>query len=143
MRQEPFDKKGSLQPAPSDRVCSIHFVDGLTTYENPMPIPFLGYESKVKKSRRTLFIKPLDKNVREGDFTPANSTSQEDEVLLQANFIDENLDINVEELNEPIEVIHKPMKIISEDHTYWLPNNSDPFYACQNKSNFVKALFQK
>ena len=78
VRQEPFDKKGFWQPTPSDRVCSIHFVDGLATYENPIPIPFLGYESEVKKSRRTLLIKPMNKNGREGDFTPANSTSQED-----------------------------------------------------------------
>ena len=28
VRQEPFDKKGSWQPVPCDRVCSIHFVDG-------------------------------------------------------------------------------------------------------------------
>ena len=28
VRREPFDKKGSWQLAPSDRVCSIHFVDG-------------------------------------------------------------------------------------------------------------------
>ena len=31
-----------------------------------------------------------------GDITPTTSTSQEEEVLLQANFIDENLDINME-----------------------------------------------
>ena len=48
VRQEPFDKKGFWQPAPSDRVCSIHFVDGLATYENPMPIPFLVIKVKWK-----------------------------------------------------------------------------------------------
>ena len=60
MRREPFDKKGSWQPAASDRVCSIHFVDGLATDENPIPMLFLGYESKDKRSR-TLFRKPLEK----------------------------------------------------------------------------------
>ena len=55
VRQKPFDKKGSWQPAPSDQACSIHFVDGLATDENPIPTLFLGYESKEKKSRRTLF----------------------------------------------------------------------------------------
>ena len=53
MRQESFDKKGSWQPAPRDRVCSIHFVDGLATDENPIPTLFLGYESREKKSRRS------------------------------------------------------------------------------------------
>ena len=37
VRQEPFDKKGSWQPAASNRVCSIHFVDRLATDENPKP----------------------------------------------------------------------------------------------------------
>ena len=71
VRQKPFDKKWSWQPAPSDRICSIHFVDGLATDENPIPSLFLGYESKEEKSRRTLFGKPLEKNVRQGNITPA------------------------------------------------------------------------
>ena len=32
----------------------------------------------------------------------------------------------MEILNEPMEVIHEPIKIIPGDHTYWLPNNSTP-----------------
>ena len=78
--------------------------------------------------------------MREVDITPATITSQEDEEALQANFIDEHLDINMEELHESLEVIHEPMKIIPGDHTYCLPNNSTPCYACQDKSNLVKAL---
>ena len=39
-----------------------------------------------------------------------------------------------------MEVIYEPMKIILGDHTYCLPNNSPPCYACQDKSNLVKAL---
>ena len=76
----------------------------------------------------------------EGDSTSATSTSQEQLVPQQANFIDENLGINTEELNEPMEVIHEPVKIIPGDHTYCLPNNSTSCYACQDKSNLVKAL---
>ena len=45
---------------------------------------FLGYESKDKKSRRTLFRKPLEKKVTEGDITLATSASQKEEVPLQA-----------------------------------------------------------
>ena len=60
--------------------------------------------------------------MRVGDITHATSTSQEEEIPLQANFIDENLDINIEEINEPMEFIHEPMKTILEDHTYCLPN---------------------
>ena len=42
-----------------------------------------------------------------------------------------------------MEVIHEPMKIIPGDHTYCLPNNYTPCYACQEKSNLVKALASK
>ena len=72
--------------------------------------------------------------MREGDITPATSTSREEEVPLQANFTVENLDINMEELNETMEVIHEPMKIIPGDHSYFLPNNHTPCCACQDKS---------
>ena len=54
VRREQFDKKGSWQPAPSGGVCSIHFVDGLTTDENSIPNLFLGYESKKKKIKKNI-----------------------------------------------------------------------------------------
>ena len=64
-----------------------------------------------------------------GDITPGTSNSQEKQVPLEANFIDKNLDINMEEHNEPIEVIHEPIKIIPGHHTCCLSNNSTPCYA--------------
>ena len=48
MRQEPFDKKGSWQPAQSEQDCSIHFADGLATDENPIQPFFLVMEVKRK-----------------------------------------------------------------------------------------------
>ena len=42
-----------------------------------------------------------------------------------------------------MEVIHEPMKIIPGDHTYCLSKNSTRCYACQGKSNLVKALISK
>ena len=47
--------------------------------------------------------------MRDDDITPATSTSQEEDVPVQANFIDKNLDVNMEELNEPMEIIHEQM----------------------------------
>ena len=79
------------------------------------------------------------RNLKEVDVTPATSTSQEEEVPRQANFIDENLDINMEELHEPMEVIHEPMKIVPGDHKYCFSNNSTPCYAFQDKSNLVES----
>ena len=82
VRREPFNKKGTWQPTPSDRVCSIHLVDRLANDENSLSALLLGYESQEKKSRRTFFRKSLKKNVREVDIKPATSTSQEEEVPL-------------------------------------------------------------
>ena len=64
---------------------------------------------------------------------PASSFSQEDEVPLQASFIDENLDINMEERNEPMKVIHEAKEIIPGDHTYCLLSNSTPCYLFSGK----------
>ena len=72
----------------------------MATFKNPIQTLILGYESKEKKSRSTLLRKPLEKNVSEGNITSAASTSQEEEVPLQTNFVDENLDITKKELNE-------------------------------------------
>ena len=85
----------------------------------------------------------MERKVKEGDIKPATSTSQEEEVPLQANSVDGNWDINMEELNGPMKVIHEPMKIIPRGHRYCLPNNSTPCYACQDKSNLVEALLSK
>ena len=71
----------------------------------------------------------MERKVKEGDIKPTTSTSQEEEVPLQANSMDGNWDINMEELNEPMKVIHEPMKIIPRDQRYCLPNNYTPCYA--------------
>ena len=56
---------------------------------------FLGYESKDKNQEEQYLESHLEKKGRESEITPATSTSQEEEVPLQANFIDENFDINM------------------------------------------------
>lgn len=41
-------------PSSSSRVCSVHFVDGKRSDQNPVPVLRLGYERKVLKGRRCL-----------------------------------------------------------------------------------------
>ena len=86
-----------------------------------MKIPYQLYLLVMKVKRKNQEEHYLEshwrKNVREVDITPATSNSQEKAIPLQANFTDENLDINMEELNEPMEFIHEPMKIIPGYHT--------------------------
>ena len=42
-------------PCASDRVCSVHFIDGISTPNNPDPSQNLGYHGPQMKPRRTLF----------------------------------------------------------------------------------------
>ena len=60
LKREKKNKTAWL-PGYSDRVCSIHFIDGIPTAANPVPILHLGYEKEVPKSRRELFRQPLQK----------------------------------------------------------------------------------
>ena len=65
---------------------------------------FLIMKIKKKKNQEEHYLEScLEIKVRAGYITPATSISQEEEELpLQGNFIDKNLDINLEELNEPM-----------------------------------------
>ena len=129
-------QQGPWQSAASNRVCPINFVDGLATDKNLIPTLFIGYKSKEKISRKTLFRKKFKKKWRKMILHLPFSISQKEEVHLLAYFIDENLDISVEGLNEQ----HESIKSISGDHTYCLSNNSTPCYACRDKPNHVKVL---
>ena len=51
--------------------------------------------------------------MKEGD------SSQEEEVTLKTTFMNENLDISMEELKEPMKIIHEKMKNTPQDHTYY------------------------
>ena len=98
---------------------------------------FLVMKAKRKK-QEDHYLKSHWRKVKKGD--NASAISQEEEVPLKENFIDENLDINREGCNEPMEIIHESMKIIPGDHIYCLSNNYTPCYAYQDKSNLVRAL---
>ena len=86
--------------------------------ENQIPSLFLGYEGKEKKLRITFFRELLDKKMTKVLITPLTSNFQEEEVILQADFVDNSLDINIKELHEPKKVIYEPVKIIPGYHTY-------------------------
>ena len=43
----------------SDRICSLHFVDGLPTKVNPLPTVHKGYDTKRQNNRRPLIKHPL------------------------------------------------------------------------------------
>ena len=86
--------------------------------ENHIPSLFLGYEGKEKKLRITFFRELLDKKMTKVLITPLTSNFQEEEVILQADFVDNSLGINIKELHEPKKVIYEPVKVIPGYHTY-------------------------
>eukprot|EP00794_Sanderia_malayensis_P002219 gene2219-2526_t len=52
-------KKGVWKPGSSDMVCSLHFIEGAPTAENPVPTLNMGYEKPAKKCRRELIRQPV------------------------------------------------------------------------------------
>ena len=46
-------------PKTSDRICSLHFVDGIPTKENPSPTMHMDYDTKRHKTRCPHFKHPL------------------------------------------------------------------------------------
>ena len=50
-------KNTAWLPGESDLVCSLHFVDGRPSLQNPNPTLDLGYEKAAKKARRALIRK--------------------------------------------------------------------------------------
>ena len=46
-------------PKNSDRICSLHFVDGIPTKANPLPTIHVGYNTKREKARHSLLKHPL------------------------------------------------------------------------------------
>ena len=75
LKREKKNKTAWL-PGYSDRVCSIHFIDGIPTAANPVPILHLGYEKEVRKSRRELFCQPLKRKEKQRKINKHQLTPQ-------------------------------------------------------------------
>ena len=73
-------------PCASDRVCSVHFIDGISTPNNPDPSQNLGYHGPQMKPRRTLFHHSL----------PSQSV-----MLDSDNVEEENMEIDVNNFFSP------------------------------------------
>ena len=52
-------KQTKWTPKSSDRICSLHFVDGIPTKANPLPTMHIGFDTKRQKTRSPLFKQPL------------------------------------------------------------------------------------
>ena len=92
------------------------------------------------KNQEERYLESHWKKVREDYITLATSTSQEEEVPLQANFTDEKH--WHEATYESMEVIHETMKL-SLETTHTTCQISTPCYTCQDKCNLVKSLVLK
>ncbi|XP_057290859.1 uncharacterized protein LOC130613547 [Hydractinia symbiolongicarpus] len=71
--------KSDWVPKQSDRVCSVHFVDGTPSQKYPDPTLELGYDTPVtKKPRRELFRHSLEKSSLDSENVPSNEAQEEE-----------------------------------------------------------------
>ena len=75
--------KSIWKPKESDRVCSVHFADGVPTNANPDPTLHLGYETTGKNTRRHLFRQPIPCKKRKVLRSTSTSSSYSIESELQ------------------------------------------------------------
>ena len=115
--------KGLWQPRHSDRVCSLHFVDGIPTCENPYPSLNLGYSNdKPVLKRRQLFRKPLEEK--------AKSTISSATVTLPNSFAPDVPTVLLSPPSSPTQTEHTHI-----DHDYTIQNRN---LECSNcKANIL------
>ena len=127
LKRENKDKTAWL-PRNSDRVCSIHFIDGIPTAANPVPTLHLGYEKEVPKSRRELFRQPLRKK---------RKTEKNQQALIDTTENCSNDEINIDFGGE------NTSSIIATKHSYCKLQSSNVCLTCVDKSNLIEPLVKK
>ena len=117
--------KGKWEPATSDRVCSLHFVDVCPSAKNPYPTVNIGYENKNKvKPRRIIKKFPLEKEVE-----PSEPASSDVDMLPS-----DNAAMNVDE---------DVSSTILAEHSYAATSATKPCDSCKSKSNLISSLVGK
>ena len=99
------------EPCQSDRVCSVHFVDGVPTEQNPYPTLQLGYEVTVSTRRKIIYHAYTPKRKKQLQDQPSSATSA---VASTTDLPD----------------------VFLADHShkgYCLPPNKSPCMACKDK----------
>ena len=141
LRRE-FINKTLWQPTGSDRVCSIHFVDGIPSTANLTPTLCLGYELEAKKSRRNLFKHPIPLKKQKLDQTAA--TNSFIFMALPSEQPPHSKDISTDlgkENNIPLANVSFFSPV--SDHSYCSIQSSKVCKVCVDKSNLIESLVSK
>ena len=120
--------KTAWLPKNSDRVCSIHFIDGIPTAANPVPTLHLGYEKEVPKSRRELFRQPLQKK---------RKTEKNQQTLIDTRENCSNDEINIDCGCE------NTSSIIATEHSYCKLESANVCFTYVDKSNLIESFVKK
>ena len=115
-------------PRNGDRVCSIHFIDGIPSAANPVPTLHLGYKKEVSKSRRELFRPPLQKK---------RKTEESQQTL---NYTTENC--SNDEINFDCGC-ENTSSITATKHLYCKLESANVCLTCVDKRNSIKSLVKK
>ena len=118
--------KSKWEPCDSDRVCSIHFIDGEPTNDNPNPSLKLGYDHELKERRRPLIRKsnqPLKSKKRK-----LESVNSEENVMIG----DSNFSANTSEY----------VSISNQSGCSNDPTNAE-CSSCKSKDEMIKSLTYK
>ena len=115
-------------PRNGDRVCSIHFIDGIPSAANPVPTLHLGYKKEVSKSRRELFRQPLQKK---------RKTEESQQTL---NYTTENC--SNDEINFDCGC-ENTSSITATEHLYCKLESANVCLTCVDKRNSIKSLVKK
>ena len=114
------ENKTVWQPKDSDRVCSVHFVDGAPTAKNPLPTLNMGYEIVKKKSRREILRMPPSKKKRLNK---------------------ENTNFDIVGNNKNIQLETK--NYIANEHNYCKLENTYTCFTCYDKKQLIQSLINK
>ena len=119
------NKETAWLPGYSDRVCSIHFIDGILA---AAPTLNLVYEKEAPKSRRELFCQPLQKK----------SKKEKN----QQTLIDTTENCSYDEINIDCGC-ENTVSIIATKHRYCKLESDNVCLTCVDKSNLIKPLVEK
>ena len=130
------------QSTGSDRICSIHIVDGIPSTANPTPTLYLGYELEAKKSRRNLFKHPAPLKKQKLDQTTATNSSNFMTVASEQPPHSKDLSTDLDKEN------NLPLANVSflspvSDHLYCSIQSSKVCTVCVDKSNLIESLVSK
>ena len=105
-----------------DRICSLHFVDGIPFKAKPLPNIHMGYNTKRQKAWHSLLKHQL----------PAKKTWEE-KGEIEIGII--NNEVNLIEATKKL-----PLSVILDDHSSCWQTDTLKFLTCVDKRNLIKVL---